>query len=101
MTKRLGPFVDDFGDLSLGRIIVFMVTLLGMLIVLEGGALLAYETIAATKTNNGFSLAGLGVSLIGFAFGLKGWQRQAESRIAIALQAGAPPAGAAPQPAGS
>jgi hypothetical protein len=81
---KLGPFQDDFGDLSLGRIIVFMATVLGILMALAGTGLSIWEAIrqVAPKTNYGFALAGVGLGAIWGAFALKGWQRQSEAKIA-------------------
>lgn len=93
--KPIGPFRDDDNDISLGRIIVFMVTVLGMLIIGEGGYITWYETFGQLgyvivngamtlipRTNNGFQLCTFGLGLIGVAFGLKGWQRMSEAKIA-------------------
>lgn len=81
-SKRLGPFVDDFGDISLARIIVFMGVILGILIAGAGAVLCFWETLKKLGTNNGFPLAGAGIALISAAYALKGWQRSSEVRIA-------------------
>ena len=102
--KPIGPFRDDNDDISLGRIIVFMVTILGMLIVVEGGYITWWETfkqlpyimsgnapllvnnavVLIPRTTNGLQLATFGSALIAVAFGLKGWQRMSEAKIAAA-----------------
>ena len=97
--KRLGPFVDDFDDISLGRIVVFMITCAGLLLGLEGGFLALWETIwepsaaivngtavALARTTNGIQLVGLGAGLCVTAAGLKGWQRMSEAKIANGTQ---------------
>jgi len=93
--KRLGAFVDDFGDLSLGRVIVFMVTLMGMAAIGEAMIVVWYETFVqpfqtvivngvqqlVVRTSNGLPLGAFGSGLITVAFGLKGWQRMSEVKI--------------------
>lgn len=80
--KSLGMFQDDFGDFSLGRLVVFMGVILGILIASLGSVLCAIETLKKLGTNNGFALAGAGTVLISAAFALKGWQRMSEAKIA-------------------
>ena len=80
--KPLKWYQDDDGDTSLGRIVVLMGVLLGILITLSGAALLVWETLTKAGTNNGFALAGAGIGLISAAFALKGWQRVSEAKIA-------------------
>ena len=75
-------YQDDFGDTSLGRIVVAAGVALGILVTITGAVLLVWETVHKTGTNNGFALAGAGIGLISAAFALKGWQRQSEMKIA-------------------
>jgi hypothetical protein len=78
---KIGMFEDDYGDMSLGRVVVFMGVITGIVLTLIGAGLLIFETVHKTGTNNGFTLAGSGVGLIGMAYGLKGWQRRSEAEI--------------------
>lgn len=79
---KLKWYQDDFGDTSLGRIVVAVGVALGMLIASLGSVLCAIETLKKIGTNNGFALAGAGIALISAAFALKGWQRASEVKIA-------------------
>ncbi len=80
--KPLGLFVDDFGDPSLGRVVVFVGVVLGVLIAAAGAVLCIIETLSKLGTNNGFPLCGAGIGLISAAYALKGWQRVSEAKIA-------------------
>jgi len=81
--KPIGAFRDANNDVSMGRIIAFVILCMGAIVVLNGVALLWVAFfVKAIHLTEPLEVIGLGVTLGGGSVGMKGWQSKLENQQA-------------------